>query len=153
MQRHGGAGSETSIVPMVVVLILAGVGTSVVAWVMALPLKGGPGLRQNELPMEFVFLTLSLMLLYAADLTGYWILWKKGWSDQRVRRFRAVTISVIAVYGAASASVFALATGSAWAWTAVLPVGMMGAILRVEITARRERSSRVAEGGSETGSP
>ncbi|MDX2357298.1 hypothetical protein [Dietzia sp. PP-33] len=130
---------------MVVLQLLGAVGISVGAWRSVFPTEGS--LRPEELPAHFLVLTLSLMLLLGAELTGSVLLWRMNRSERTIEKCTASIRGLIAAYGVASTVVFALAAGSAWAWSAVIPVAFLAYVVHLEIEGRRE-NARLSQGES-----
>lgn len=128
--------SPSYAIPMVVLLLLCAVGVSVGAWRGVFPTEGS--LRPEELPAHFMLLTLSLMLFLAAELSGSVQLWRTRWSERTITTCIASIRGLIAAYGVASTVVFALAAGSAWAWSAVIPVAFIAYVVRMEIGLREQ---------------
>lgn len=135
--------SPSAVISTVVLLLLCAVGMSVGAWRSVFPTEGS--LRPEELPAHFMLLTLSLMLFLAAELTGSVQIWRTKWRERTIRTCIASIRGLVAAYGVASTVVFALAAGSAWAWSAVIPVAFMAYIVRMEIGFRRDSEPREAE--------
>lgn len=137
-------------VALVVVHLIVGLGASWWAWLIALPF--GDPVPKGDLPMEFVFLALSLMFFYAGAAIGSWALSRSGRTERAALRMAAISIGVITIYGLSTSAVFVLAAWSPSAVVAAFPAAVIGYILYQSVDFSRQRR-RTTEGSTYPDTP
>ena len=118
-----GEHSTANWVATAAVILALGLWGSWLAWTTASPFEAHP--RPSELPQEYVLLTCSLLCLYAAALTGGWLISRTRVRAPGARSPLSLLTGAVTLYGLIATAIFALSTASEWSLAAVLPLGLM----------------------------